>query len=84
MLIFGYRLRVAILATLTYICERCGVPAAHRVLRRRRWFTLFFIPVFPLGGGQYTDTCVNCGRVRELTREQAESVVPQPAPVGQP
>ena len=79
MIIWGYRTRVAILATLTYICETCGIQAAHRVLRRRRWFTLFFIPVAPLGAGKYTDTCINCGRVRQLTREEAESVVPAPA-----
>ena len=85
--IFGFRTRIAILATLSYICETCGVGAAHRVVRRRRWFTLFFIPVFPLGPGRYTDTCINCGRVRQLTKEQAESVtpptsaqVPAPAP----
>jgi uncharacterized Zn finger protein len=78
--IFGYRTRVAILATLNYICQFCGVAAAHRVVRRRRWFTLFFIPVIPLGAGQYTDTCVSCGRVRKLTKEQAESVTPTPAP----
>ena len=78
--IFGFRTRIAILATLSYICETCGVAAAHRVVRRRRWFTLFFIPVFPLGPGRYTDTCINCGRVRQLTKEQAESVAP-PVPV---
>ncbi len=82
MLIFGYRTRVAVLATLTSICEVCGVPAAHRVARRSRWFTLFFIPVVPLGAGQHTDTCIHCGRVRALTKEQAESVrvTPMAAP----
>jgi zinc-ribbon family len=75
-LIFGFRTRAAILATLAYICDRCGVSAAHRVARRRRWFTLFFIPVFPIAATKYTDTCINCGRVRELTKEQADSVLP--------
>jgi uncharacterized Zn finger protein len=81
-LIWGFRTRVALLATLTYICEVCGVPAAHRVIRRRRWFTLFFITVFPIGADQYTDTCINCGRVRGLTKEQADSVTPA-VPSGQ-
>ena len=81
MIIWGYRTRVAVLATITYICDTCGISAAHRVIRRRRWFTLFFIPVAPLGPGKYTDTCINCGRVRQLTKEQAESVTPvAPAP----
>ena len=77
--IFGYRTRIAILATLSYICETCGVAAAHRVVRRRRWLTVFLIPVIPLGPARYTDTCINCGRVRQLTKEQAESVTPAPA-----
>jgi hypothetical protein len=75
-LIFGFRTRAAILATINYICDRCGVSAAHRVARRRRWFTLFFIVLFPIGAAKYTDTCINCGRVRLLTKEQADSVMP--------
>jgi uncharacterized Zn finger protein len=74
-LIFGFRTSFAILATITYICDRCGVSAAHRVARRRRWFTLFFIQVFPISATRYTDTCINCGRVQELTKEQVDSVV---------
>jgi predicted RNA-binding Zn-ribbon protein involved in translation (DUF1610 family) len=75
-LIWGFRTRAAILATITYICDRCGVSAAHRVVCRRRWFTLFFITVFPISATRYTDTCINCGRVLELTKEQVDSVVP--------
>jgi hypothetical protein len=45
---------------------------------------MFFIPVFPLGPGRYTDTCINCGRVRQLTKEQAQSVIPAPAPAPAP
>ncbi len=75
MLIWGFRTRAAILATITYICDRCGVSAAHRVVRRRRWFTLFFIAVFPISATKYTDTCINCGRVLALTKEQVDSVV---------
>jgi uncharacterized Zn finger protein len=83
-LIFGYRTRLAILATISYICETCGVQAAHRVARRRRWFTLFFIPVIPLGSGTFTDTCINCGRVRQLTKEQAEGVAAAPPAAAPP
>jgi hypothetical protein len=80
MIIFGFRTRVAILATLTYICETCGVTAAHRVVARRRWFTLFFVPLFPINANQYTDTCIHCGRVLRLTKEQAGTVRPPVAP----
>jgi uncharacterized Zn finger protein len=84
MIIWGFRTRAAIIATLTYICDTCGVSAAHRVIRRRRWFTLFFIPVAPISATTYTDTCINCGRVRQLTKEQAESVVASVAPAPAP
>jgi hypothetical protein len=82
-LIWGFRTRVAILATLTYVCDVCGVQAAHRVVRRRRWFTLFFITVFPIGADQYTDTCINCGRVLGLAKEQVDRVMPS-VPSGRP
>ena len=73
----------AVLATLAYVCDRCGVHAAHRLVKRVRWFTLFFIPVFPVGGASYLDTCVNCGRVIKVDKQQAEAAIAQ-HPAGAP
>lgn len=73
MLIFGFRVTEALLATLGYVCDRCGREAAHHLVRRVRKFTLFFIPLFPVGT-KYYDTCTFCGRVQQVPKEQAEQV----------
>lgn len=71
LVIFGIRVSEDVLGVLRYVCETCGNEAAHRVLRRRRRFTLFFIPLFSVGT-QYVDVCTWCSRARELTQQQAE------------
>lgn len=71
MLIFGLTARDALLATLVFVCERCGNQAAHHLIRRVRKFTLFFVPLFPVST-RYLDSCVACGRTVEVPREQAE------------
>jgi zinc-ribbon family len=78
MLIFGFRVTAVLLATLNYVCDRCGQPAAHQLVRRQRKFTLFFIPLFPVST-RYFDTCTYCGRDLEVPREQAETVLAQRA-----
>jgi hypothetical protein len=60
----------------------------------RRYFTLFFVPVIPLGTKYFT-TCTMCGRVTSITKEGADQYmaaatrqaasntgVPSPPPVG--
>ena len=76
MVIFGIRVSEDVLGVVRYVCETCGQEGAHRVLRRRRRFTLFFIPLFSVGTS-YVDTCTWCARTRELTQQQAEQVVGQ-------
>ncbi|HST64334.1 MAG TPA: zinc-ribbon domain-containing protein [Mycobacteriales bacterium] len=74
MLIFGFRVTSALLTTLTYVCDRCGQPAAHHVVKRSRKFTLFFIPLFPVST-KYVDTCTYCGRTLEVPKGQAEAAL---------
>jgi len=71
LVIFGIRVSEDVLGVVRYVCETCGHEAAHRVLRRRRRFTLFFIPLFSVGT-QYADVCTWCARARELSQQQAE------------
>ncbi|WP_375424255.1 zinc-ribbon domain-containing protein [uncultured Friedmanniella sp.] len=73
MLIFGFSTKQVLLATLVYICEVCGNNAAHRLIKRVRRFTLFFIPIFPVGT-RYIDTCTACGRGLKVPGDRAESV----------
>ncbi len=85
MLIWGIRVSSMVLATFGYVCETCGTGAMHQLVKRVRKFTLFFIPLFPVGT-RYLDTCTACGRVLQVPREDAEAAAAQAAghPVGGP
>lgn len=74
MLIFGFKVTDKLIATVTAACERCGNHAAHHVSKRARRFTLFFVPVIPVGT-KYQDTCTACGRVLEVSKQQAQSAL---------
>ena len=71
MLIFGLSSRDFLVTTLVFLCERCQHQGAHQLLRRVRRFSLFFIPLFPVGT-RYLDVCTVCGRTLEVPRELAE------------
>jgi hypothetical protein len=79
-IIFGTRTTVRLLAMLNLVCARCGNPAAHRIEERRRKFTLFFIPIFPIGSRRTYGTCTYCGLVTELDEGTRERLL---APGGQ-
>lgn len=74
LILFGFRSYVRSLAVLTFICTRCGNPAAHRVVQYTRKFTLFFVPLFPIST-RHSMTCTFCGETTPLTREQADELV---------
>ena len=79
MLIFGLSVSEDLLSTLIYTCENCGNSAAHRLIKRTRKFSFFFIPLFPVGS-TYVDTCTACGRVIEVSRDRAEAAARQTGP----
>lgn len=79
MLIFGSRVTVAVVATFVYVCGRCHQNAAHHLSKRRRFFTLFFVPLIPMGT-TYTDTCVACGIAHVVPKEQALGALAQQPP----
>ena len=79
MLIFGLGVSEVLLATLFFVCETCGNNAAHQLVKRVRKLSLFFIPLFPVGT-RYIDNCSACGRMLEVSREQAESAARQSGP----
>jgi tetratricopeptide (TPR) repeat protein len=43
------------------ICPRCGQRADMIGKTVRHWFTLFFLPMFPLGSSQRFSQCTRCG-----------------------
>jgi DNA-directed RNA polymerase subunit RPC12/RpoP len=79
MLIIGFGVTETLLSTLVYACETCGNHAAHQLSRQRRRFSLFFIPLFSVGT-KYLDSCMACGRVIEVSKEQAEAAARQVGP----
>ena len=74
MIIFGFRSFVKTLAMLTMVCHRCSNPAAHRLVQRSRWFTLFFIPLIPVGSSRFS-TCTFCGATYKVSKEDAQRMV---------
>ena len=80
LIIFGFRTRSAILATLSLAC-RNGHVAAHRIVKRTRWFTLFFLPVIPFSR-KYRSVCIQCGLTLEIPKDTAEEIVTRSAQTG--
>ena len=61
-LIWGLRNRAKTVSTGEFFCSRCGADRTYVLQQIRRWFTLFFIPLFPAGkvlGEQVK--CSTCG-----------------------
>jgi predicted RNA-binding Zn-ribbon protein involved in translation (DUF1610 family) len=79
MLIIGFGVTEVLLSTLVFICETCGNHAAHRLVKRSRKFSLFFIPLFS-AGTKYLDSCTACGRILEVSKAQAEAAARQVGP----
>jgi uncharacterized Zn finger protein len=74
LLIWGFKTYAERLSTLLLTCQRCSTPAAHHVVRYVRKFTLFFIPLFPVGRDHLV-TCTYCGAESMVTQQQAEHYV---------
>ncbi|GAB7517426.1 zinc-ribbon domain-containing protein [Rhodococcus sp. no. 34] len=72
MLIFGTRTKTTFIAALFFACQLCRVTAAQRLHRRRTWFTLFILPIFPFGHGQGFMACAHCGQATALARPDVE------------
>jgi len=80
MLIIGFGVTEVLLSTLVFTCETCGNHAAHQLTKQNRKFSLFFIPLFSVGT-KYLESCTACGRIIEVSKEQAEAAARQ---VGRP
>jgi predicted RNA-binding Zn-ribbon protein involved in translation (DUF1610 family) len=79
MLIIGLGITETRLSTPFYICETCGNHAPHQLSKQSRKFSLFFIPLFSFRT-KYLDGCTACGRVIEVSKEQAQTAARQTGP----
>jgi zinc-ribbon family len=73
-LIFGIKRMNRRLATVLALCGQCHTPAAQVVVRLSTWFSLFFIPLIPLGS-KYVSTCTLCGTSVKIDKAQAEHMI---------
>lgn len=74
-ILYGIRRRSAGVGQLPYVCPRCHQNVPHTVVKMQTKFTLFFIPLFPLGTS-YKATCANCQYEEKVTKQQAQQMFP--------
>ncbi|NDJ78573.1 MAG: zinc-ribbon domain-containing protein [Chloroflexi bacterium] len=61
MIIFGSSLRHKVLAEGEFFCPNCKTRRAYKHKRASRFFSVYFIPVVPIGkAGEYVE-CQGCG-----------------------
>jgi DNA-directed RNA polymerase subunit RPC12/RpoP len=72
LIIFGSRGKGHVLRQELRPCSVCQRSTVHVVAETSRWFTLFFIPIFPFSRS-YLRQCAVCGYMEELRREDALS-----------
>lgn len=60
MIIFGRRNMTSVESRGTFHCPRCGPDKSYSKIRVNRWFTLYFIPVIPLGTAGSYYQCNTC------------------------
>ncbi len=75
-IIFGSRSRNKVMGQMQYVCSACGKPSFHTIVRSRRWFTLYFLPVIPMKKST-TERCNLCGFQRLIDNNQADAMFSQ-------
>jgi hypothetical protein len=74
MIIYGYRNRDIEMGTGNFYCSKCETQRPYKFKKVVRYFTLFFIPLFPLGTRSQYIECGVCGRT--YTPEAVSGVNP--------
>lgn len=65
MIIFGWRERTAIEGAYAIQCPVCRTQTTAEIRGTRRWFALFFVPLFPASTARNTTVCTSCGTTFE-------------------
>jgi zinc-ribbon family len=82
MIIWGFRSRNNVMGQMQYPCPKCGQNSFHTVVRSRRWFTLFFIPIFPFTKSSLS-RCNICGFQTQIDNNAADGQFTQSSPAPQ-
>ena len=73
--VYGIRSRVQDLGQKLLNCPNCHRDAMTGLSQSRRWFTLFWIPLFPISGKTTAAQCGLCGYRYAVDTKQAEAML---------
>ncbi len=60
MIIFGSRPRMKTIGSGTFYCPKCGTTRQYELKKGKNYFTLYFVPVIPMGDlGEFVE-CQTC------------------------
>ena len=71
--LFGMRTKAKPIAQQERACPKCVRPTMHALVETKKWFTLFFVPVIPLGGNFFA-RCGVCGLTTKCTAEVKDQI----------
>ena len=57
-----------------YRCSNCNNANPFQIIKQSKWFTIFFIPIFPYST-KYLELCPICGRGSVVTKQYALDTV---------
>jgi hypothetical protein len=60
MIIWGSRTMTSTCQKGRFACPRCNGASNFAEKRVRNWFTLYFLPIFPMSGSGYYVECQDC------------------------
>jgi hypothetical protein len=66
--LFGVRTKAKPIAQIEYPCSKCARSTMYTAMESKRWFTLFFVPLIPLGSSHVV-RCNLCGLVLKCSPE---------------
>jgi hypothetical protein len=74
--LFGMRTKTKPIKQIQYPCSKCSRTTMFTALESNRWFTLFFIPVIPLGRN-FLIRCNLCGLTLKCSPELEAQITAQ-------
>ena len=78
--LFGARRTAKVIGQTERHCSKCARPTVHSAIESKRWFTLFFVPVIPLGSS-YVIRCNLCGLTLKGSPELRAQLASKATPV---
>ncbi len=78
-IIFGNKVRYKTLATGQFYCPQCKAKRDYELRQARNWFSIYFIPIFPLNQLGEVVTCLTCGT--NFPREVLSVAAPSNGPL---